>query len=962
MFIRLLILSLVPISLLAQEAVEPWLGKVRQLTFTGRRAGEGYFSADGKRLIFQSERDPANPFFQMFVLDMESGDTNRVSPGEGKTTCGWLYPDGKHVLFASTHADKSAVDKQTAELKDRAEGKQKRYSWDYDENYDLWRANLDGSDLVNLTHTQGYDAEGGVSADREMIVFASNRHAYSEKLTEADQKLFNEHQSVFMDIYTMKSDGSEVRRLTDARGYDGGPFFSADGRKICWRRFNEEGDRAEIWTMNRDGSDQHQITKMGAMSWAPFFHPSGDYLVFTTNKHGFDNFELYLVDSAGSHEPMRVTSTPGFDGLASFSPDGKQLTWTSNRTADKTSQIFLAAWDDAAARTALGIGSQTSPPAPVAGADEIVVADLRRHVEYLASDALEGRLTGTPGEALATEYVAAEFRKLGLEPAGDHGSYFAPFEFTAGVALGAENQLKSNADDAADPPQVQRDWLPLAFSTVGKMEPSGVVFAGYGMEIPAEKDSPEYSNYVHTDVKGKWVMLLRYLPDGLSQAERVRYFPYSSLRRKAMLAREKGARGIIVVSGPQAKVVSQLVPLSFDASMAGSGVAAISVIDQMAASWLQMAGKDLAVLQTNLDKGEVMPGFEIPGLELDGNIDIHQEKRTGRNVIAKLPCAGNAPAVLVGAHVDHLGNVAGGNDSRAENPNKADIHHGADDNASGVAGMLEIAQSIAAQAKAGKLTLTRPVLFAAWSGEELGLLGSSAYARNFAREGKGDENAPLGDVFCANFNLDMIGRMKQSVIIQGLGSSDYWGPALEKRNIAVGLSVQAQQDCFLPTDATTFYLRGVPIFNLFTGSHEDYHKPTDTADKINYEDAARIAKLTALLVRDLATGTEVPKYVAQKKPNEATGRGFRAYLGTIPDYAQADVEGVKLSGVSPVGPAAKAGVKAGDIIVKLAGKEIKNIYEYTDTMAALKIGEETTLSVKRDDKVVDLKITPGSRE
>ena len=154
----------------------------------------------------------------------------------------------------------------------------------------------------------------------------------------------------------------------------------------------------------------------------------------------------------------------------------------------------------------------------------------------------------------------------------------------------------------------------------------------------------------------------------------------------------------------------------------------------------------------------------------------------------------------------------------------------------------------------------------------------------------------------------------------------------------------------------------MPIFNLFTGSHEDYHKPTDTAEKINYEDAARIAKLTALLVRDLASGTEVPKYVAQKKPNETTGRGFRAYLGTIPDYAQADVEGVKLSGVSPVGPAAKAGLKAGDIIVKLAGKDIKNIYEYTDTMAALKIGEETTLSVKRGDKVVDLKITPGSRE
>ena len=180
------------LPVLAQETSEPWLKGIRQLTFTGKRAGEGYFSADGRKLIFQSERDAANPFFQMYVLDLESGDTSRVSPGQGKTTCGWIFPDGKSVMFASTHADADAAAKQAAEIKDRAEGKQKRYSWDYDENYDLWRANLDGSGLVNLTHTLGYDAEGAISADGQWIVFSSNRHGYTDNLSAGEKEHFTE--------------------------------------------------------------------------------------------------------------------------------------------------------------------------------------------------------------------------------------------------------------------------------------------------------------------------------------------------------------------------------------------------------------------------------------------------------------------------------------------------------------------------------------------------------------------------------------------------------------------------------------------------------------------------------------------------------------------------------------------------------------------------------------------------
>lgn len=266
---RCLLYFLAALPLAAES--DAFLTDARQLTMSGKRAGEGYFSADGKRMIFQSEREAANPFYQIYLLDFESGDIRRLSDGTGKTTCAWLLPDNERFLYASTHEDQSSAAKQEAELKDRAAGTQKRYAWDYDENYDLFLGSLDGKAPVNLTKVRGYDAEGSVSPDGKWIVFASNRHAYSEPLDAAAEERFERQKSWLMDIYMMSVDGTQTKRLTDVPGYDGGPFFSADGKRICWRRFNEEEDKAEIWTMNPDGSDQQQITKLGAMSWAPFF-------------------------------------------------------------------------------------------------------------------------------------------------------------------------------------------------------------------------------------------------------------------------------------------------------------------------------------------------------------------------------------------------------------------------------------------------------------------------------------------------------------------------------------------------------------------------------------------------------------------------------------------------------------------------------------------------------------------
>lgn len=958
----------------AVSAADQFVSSTRQLTFSGKRAGEGYFSADGKRMIFQSEREEGNPFYQIYLLEFETGDVRRLSNGTGKTTCAWLHPDGARYLYASTHEDPAAAQKQKDEIKERASGTQRRYSWDYDENYEIYSAKLDGGTPVNLTKTRGYDAEGSYSPDGQWIAFASNRHAYTDKLGPADQAHFDRQKSWLMDIYIMRADGSEVKRLTDTRGYDGGPFFSPDGKQICWRRFNEEETQAEIWTMNTDGSEARPVTRLGAMSWAPYFHPSGKYLIFTTNKHGFDNFELYLVDAAGKHEPVRVTDTGGFDGLPVFHPGGKQIAWTTNRTPDKTSQIFMASWDHAAAMAALGIidaapaapVAEMKAPAPSEFVSDITPADMRRHVEYLASDALEGRGTGTRGEALATDYAAQLFEACGLEPAGANRKWLHPFEYTAGMALGEGNALSFGGAAITDL-RATRDWTPLTFSSTGDIKEAGIVFAGYGIEMPAGRDSKgnafeAYSSYFHLDVKDKWVMMLRYSPEGQSQEDRVRMATQSSLRFKALTAREKGARGIIIVSGPTSKANQQLVPMSFDASQAGSGIAAISVIDEVAANLLKSAGKDLKAIQEKLDTGAQEQGFELPGVKLSARIDIRQERRTGHNVLGRLKAPGGSaePALVICAHIDHLG-TNGGSDSRAEDGSKRAIHHGADDNASGTAGVLEIAQAMAAQVKEGKLALKRDIIFACWSGEEVGLLGSNAWCKDLATAA-GDVNGKLTSKLCASLNMDMIGRLKANVILQGLGSSDWWAPEIERRNAVTGLALQTQQDCYLPTDASTFYLRGVPILNAFTGSHEDYHKPSDTADKVNYEGAAGISRFMMLVARSLATTTEEPVWKELQKPNEPGRGGMRVYLGTIPDYAQEGIEGVKLSGVKAIGPAAKAGVKAGDVIVKLAGKEIKNIYDYTFIMGVLKIGQETEMEVMRDGKKETFRITPGSRE
>ncbi len=818
-------------KLAAQEA--QFITQTRPLTFDGLRSGEGYFSADARKMVFQTERDPANPFYQIYLMDLENGDMQRVSTGTGKTTCAWIHPDGDQILYASTEADPESANLQQAELAFRASGQKRRYAFDYDKHFDLYVVSQSTGQKQRLTTELGYDAEGSFSPDGKTILFASNRSAYDHELSEREQTLFDHDPASMCDIYRINADGTGLKKLTDTIGYDGGPFFSPDGNRFCYRHFTDDGLIAEIHTMGIDGSEPRQLTKLNAMSWAPFYHPSGKYLIFTTNINGFANFELYLVRTDGQGEPVRVTFTEGFDGLPVFLPDGNQISWTSTRgSIGAGGQIYLAQWNHAAALKALALDAPENNPFEAADrsvalssakttSPSFTAADVGRHVDYLTRPELGGRLTGTEGERRATSYVAAYLDSLGFEPAGENGTYFQSFEFPAGSELTGENNLSATMDDKTQACKLNEQYRPLSFSGSGKFDAAPIVFAGYGLVTPALDKIPEYDSYVHLDVTDKWVLVFRDLPQDISPEMRQHWARYSSPRRKATTARDLGARGIIFVAGPTSKVQQQLIRFDRDASEAGVSMAVLSVSDELAAQWLDAAEKSLADEQKSLDSGEMAMGYELPKVKVSASVEITRHTGTGRNVLARLRCTDPKstpvqPVVMVGAHIDHLG-VGGAGSSLARDEERDQVHVGADDNASGVAAMLEICQYLATEQRHGRLQAKRDLLVAAWSGEELGLFGSQAFVKAFyelypsapkrvmseeerkaseahqamlVAHGAAPEDEPLTAAIAAYLNLDMVGRLREKLVIQGTGSSPGWEAEIQRRNVPVGLALQ----------------------------------------------------------------------------------------------------------------------------------------------------------------------------
>jgi len=571
--------------------------------------------------------------------------------------------------------------------------------------------------------------------------------------------------------------------------------------------------------------------------------------------------------------------------------------------------------------------------------------NIYEHIKYLASDKLEGRFPGTDGINLARDYILNEFEKYGLTPYGDQG-YLQEFEMVTGVSLGSDNLLKLTVKNKEINLQINKDFTPLSYSVSG--EASGeIVFVGYGISAP----DLNYNDYVDInnnpiDVEGKIVLLMRYSPEyGLPSD---RFSKYEDTRFKTIIAREKKAKAVIIFNGEISDEDDYLHKFGNEMLPNTSGIPVIQIKREVLKNILSSNGFTFDKIEAEYrnKKGSI----NIHNLLANLKVDIKVEKVKTANIIGFLQ--GNDEnlkneIIVVGAHYDHLG--YGTANSLYTGKEKL-IHYGADDNASGTAGVLELAHYFSHNQD----QLKRSMLFICFSGEEEGLLGSNYFVNSSLFK-------KLNIV--AMINMDMIGRLRENkLIINGVGTSSIWDSLVKTTNNIYDFNLTTTPEGFGPSDHASFYGKGVPVLMFFTDLHEDYHKPTDTYDKINTEGESKILKFIADLTSKLNHYALKPDYIAATKPEKQTDEKTKVsvYVGTIPDFAS-NTEGYKISGVSPGSPAEKAGLMAGDIIIKFGGKEIKNLYDYTAALSQFKPNNEVEVVILRNNETITLKLTLGKK-
>ncbi len=773
------------------------------------------------------------------------------------------------------------------------------YVWPLYDSFQIYSAKPDGSDLIPLTDTNSYDAEATVCSTDGSIVFTSTR--------DGD-----------LDLYRMDADGSNVQRLTDETGYDGGAFFSRDCSHIVWRASRPVGDalesyqtllsrdlvrpsEMELWVAKADGSEARQITYLGGANFAPFFFPEGDRVLFSSNHHdpAGREFDIWAINIDGTGLE-RVTYTPDFDGFPMFSPDGESLVFVSNRNqgAPGETDIYLARWND-------------TVPNIAEGPTDRYMAD----VAWLADDARVGRGLRTPGLALSAEWIEEQFKEIGLDPAGGNGSYSQSFNAVYEVQRGSRTSLV--VDGVAVPSD---DFVVPGFSANGDIS-GPIVFAGWGIK----SDENGINDYEGIDVEGRIVLVRRYTPDGgVFEDSSVRR-RLGDLRYKAFMAREHGALALLVADLPidDDKDEPTLPVLRVDPQ----GSAGISV----------------AVLKRNWAE-QLLQGDHNIAL----TAELIKNTREIHNIVGRLTATNRIPgAVLLGAHYDHLG--FGGSGSLS--PTVTEIHNGADDNASGTAALLEAARVLSNHSD----ELRRDVIFVAFTGEESGLLGSSYLMQNPPAGA-----APSGLV--AMLNMDMVGRLRNNrVSVLGSDSAEEWDAIVQPLCDELRLGCELGGDGYGPSDQTPFYASGVPVLHLFTGTHAEYHKPTDDVELINAAGGVQIANLVASITLDL-NALDTLTYRASEAPAPMGDmRGYGASLGSIPDYtgSPANRPGMLLSGVRAGGPAEDAGLQRGDLITELSGREVRDIYDLMYILQEAKPGEEANIIYERNGETIESMVIFG---
>ena len=564
------------------------------------------------------------------------------------------------------------------------------------------------------------------------------------------------------------------------------------------------------------------------------------------------------------------------------------------------------------------------------------------HVRYLASPELKGRATGTPELEKAAAYIAAQFKSFGLKPIPGAPGYELPFPVTINARLGTNNrfQYRDGGTTAALPSSLvaDRDFIPFSFSSTGKFA-GPVVFAGYGLTTPGAHG---YDDYEGIDVKDKIVLILRHEPKEGKEVSQD-----ASLANKAVNAKMHGARGVILVNDTWAhNGEDSLQKFGTVSGPKESGVFFVQVKTATAEQWLKAEGKDLRELWAAIDRDRRPQSFALSKLNVEMTVDLKHDEKTVHNVAAYLPGA-TKEYVIIGAHYDHLG--MGDDHSLAPASVGKEVHPGADDNASGTAGVLELAHWFSKHPP-GK----RGILFLTFAGEELGLLGSENYASH--------PLLPITDAV-AMINMDMIGRIREGkVYLGGTGTGSTFNKLLEEIKAAAPLRIElSEKTGYGASDHTSFTIKQVPVLFLFSGLHGDYHKPSDTADKIEGENAAKLLDYVASLTDRLANDDARPQFVRLTEPTRPIGPassgsgGYGPAFGSIPDFNEPP-KGVRFADVRDGTPAAKAGLKAGDILIEFGGKEIANLYDFTFALRSHKAGETVLVKVLRGDQTIEAKV------
>ncbi|MEJ5350535.1 MAG: M28 family peptidase [Melioribacteraceae bacterium] len=566
---------------------------------------------------------------------------------------------------------------------------------------------------------------------------------------------------------------------------------------------------------------------------------------------------------------------------------------------------------------------------------EITTKDLKAHLFYLASDEMKGRFTGSNEERKAGNYIKEQFASFGLKPLFNN-SYFQEFPFIEKIELTGKNSVQIKASGYSKALILKKDFITAPFSGNGKAE-SNIIFAGYGISA----SELNYDDYEKINVNGKIVLVLRSHPE--HDSTKSEFDKYSSMRFKAAIAKEKGAAAIVFIN--QEKEEDELIQLRYDGAPGIKNFPIIQLKREIIKKIFEQRGLNLSEIQKKIDNEKKPHSIEFDDVVISINTEVKEIENKARNVAGYLE--GNDPNLkneylIIGAHYDHLGIDQLLSSSLYKGKDKQ-IHNGADDNASGTSGLLELAEKFSSI----KNSIRRSIIFIAFSGEELGILGSTYFTNNLP--------VPRENII-AMLNLDMVGRLdaEKKLTIIGTGTSSKWKDLLNEKN-KYNFQFNLSDAGSGGSDHQAFLNKNIPVLFFFTGIHSDYHKPSDDADKINYEGEAEVINFVFDIANEIQNSNTKPDFVKVSEPVNRISTRSRVTAGTIPEFGY-NGEGYKISGVTEGGPAEKAGLRSGDIIIKFGDKKIGNIYDFMYAISNYKPGDKVDVTVLREEKELTFEV------